>query len=457
MLLGESIREGPLTFCQELLLYSEIFTGRAPTVTRVARIDGPLDTKAFERAADATIAAHEPLRTTWAWRNDEPVAQIKSAKTLPSSTMMVDLALDSDTTALGAALAAPSRFGAMNPPHLRHWLYRRAEDNNLWCFSAHHMAVDAISLKLYGETFRATYQRSSDVPLSTTSIEYAQTQRTWLTTPAAQEELVWWLRKLGQLPSGKLPVRAPSTPSDVAFERQELRLPDAVRTAVVRAARRERVPPAAVFIAAYTQAVSQRSGVARHSVFMNLPGRSLFGAGSTSGACYNSVPFELVGATDASSAIAAAAEVLFEALDRQEVPAPLISLGCVRQGGAALSDRAPITFNVIDHPLSSFRLRGCRLWEVDLDTLGLPKWGHSGPILLQSGQAPTKPSMDWIVAILQSSVVLSVEYPPSYADREDVSSLLAEYENTLRILCGESAEVAPIGNAGLIADWSGSS
>lgn len=455
MQFGPTIREGPLSFCQELLLYRELFSGCAPTITRVVRIEGPLDTGAFERAANETIDAHEPLRATWAWRGSKPIALVKCARNLTSAFRLVNSKDVTDlATGIVEALSATA-VSASNPPHLRHWIFRRREQDHLWVFIGHHMAIDAMSLKLYADTFRSTYEGASKPVLRTTSIEYAQTLQDWLTTSVAQADLNWWLKKLEQLPRGDLPVASASSGSDVGIERQELRLPLSVRNSLLRRARRERAPSAAIFLAAYALTVEQRRNAESHCVFINVPGRNLTGAACASGASYNSVPLILTTASDTSATIAIAAEALFEVLDHQGVPAPLVSLACVRQGGIALPDRIPVTFNVIDHPLQSFRLPGCRLWEVELATLGPPVWGLSGPLALRSDQVPVRPSMDWLVSVLPTSVVVTVEYATHYADRMDVSAFLAEYEATLHQFCDGLEVGEDTIDAGLVADWTG--
>jgi hypothetical protein len=454
MQFDEVVREGPLSFCQELLLYNELLSRVPPTVTRLVRIDGPLDVLSFTCASEAVIAAHEPLRTSWVWQQHEPVAHVKSNRNLPASTIVSDLEPEQDSVAVVAAALAPTGLAAICPPHLRHRIFRRRDSDHLWVFSGHHIAVDAISLKLYAETFRASYTRSPEVHLRTTSIEYARTQRTWLASDSAQAELLWWLRKLEPISREELPVRPPAKASDNWLERQELRLPIEVRSAVLRTARGEKSPPAAVFLAAYAQTVNRRLPRATHCVLTNVPVRNLEGATSTSGACYNSLPLVLAAEDSAAAAISTAANALFDALDQQGVPAPLINLACIRQGKPPLPDRVPVTFNVVDHPLSEFRLPGCRLWEVDLISLGPPAWGHSGPTVLRSNQTPVRPSMDWMVSLLPSSIVLTVEYNASYADREDISAILSEYEATLRRLCSALTQDVSAGDCGLVADWS---
>jgi hypothetical protein len=447
------VREGPLSFCQELLLYKELFDKCPPIISRVAYIDGPLDTHAFERAISTVITAHEALRTTWAWRQVEPVAQVKFAKSLPPSVIVTDLTAEPDKISTVLATAMPTRFSAIMPPHMRNWIFRRGENDHLWVFGVHHLAADALSLKLYSDTFRASYDRLPEVLSVTTSIEYAQTLRAWLTSFEAQTELEWWLCKLEQIPHMGLPVRTLSKKSIVGRERLELRLPGDVRDAALLTARRERAPAAALFLAAYVQVACERLCESKTCVITNVPGRSLPGAASTTGACYNSVPLVVSSAPSGSAAICAAADALFEALDHQSVPAALISLGNVRLGHLPLSDLIPVSFNMIDHPLAGFRLPDCRLWEVDLATLSSPKWGYSGPVPIWYGQESPRPSMDWMVSMLPTSVVITVEYSPFHADREDVRELLEEYECVLRTLIGSTVNGVSISDPGLIADW----
>ena len=153
-------QSGPLSFCQELLLYQEIFSGIPPTISRVATIRGSFDVPAFERAANATIKQHEPLRSTWEWRSGEPVCSILPFDpALPSVSV-----LDCDAESLGAASAGPMGMTGSGLPHMRHWLVRVCDNEHLWVFGAHHMAADAVSLKLYAETFCQAY---AGLPIAT--------------------------------------------------------------------------------------------------------------------------------------------------------------------------------------------------------------------------------------------------------------------------------------------------
>lgn len=441
-------QSGPLSFCQELLLYQEIFSGIPPTISRIAKICGALDLPAFERAANATIKQHEALRSTWEWRFGEPVCNILPFDpALPSVSV-----LDCDPEGLGIASAGPMGMAGSDPPHMQHWLVQFGDQEHLWVFGAHHMAADAVSLKLYAETFRQAY---TGLPIEnggpTASIAYAGAQREWLRSRAAQDEFDWWQRRLGEIETQRLPVAAASAASTVAAERQELRICTDART-VIDAARYARVPVATLFLTAYAKTVAARQGAASTYVFTNLAGRSLRGASSATGAFYNSVPIRLSGQANLKAAIAETANSLFEALDHQEVPVALLSLGAVERGGLPLADRFPVSFNVVDHPLASFSLPGCQLMETDGSTLTRPRWGHSAPTPLGNGTSSTRATMDWLVTVMPTSIVITLEYTPQFVDPDDVRSLLLDYRTVLSALFAERP-VSTSGEAGLIADW----
>jgi hypothetical protein len=232
-----------------------------------------------------------------------------------------------------------------------------------------------------------------------------------------------------------------------------MRLSVGIRNAVLIIARREKTTAAAVFLAAYMNVVRNRHVDSIHCVITNVPGRSLPGAANASGAFYNSVPLILPLVDSNFEAISAATNALFDALDHQNVPAPLISMANIRQGGAALPDIAPVSFNVTSNPLCDFELPGCRLWEVDLATLAHPKWGHLGPIQIPARQDATKQFMDCIVSILPASIVVTVEYTTAHADPKDVKAFLTEYEAALREICDGAIDDSVVGRPGLVADW----
>lgn len=451
------IRSGPMSFCQELLLFGELFEGYAPTITRLVRITGPLDVTAFNFAALSTIADHEPLRSTWAWNDCEPVSQVVDLQSLSSPVIQATPSQAGDAQATRTFVSGVlGSFSSDTPPQMRHGLMAMGDHDYLWVFGVHHMAADAMSLKRYAETFSAAYAAAPGSTQPTGSIDYAQNQRKWLTSTEAQAQYDWWLQTLAQIGPQTLAVRAATSPSPHGIERQELRLPKGVRSEIVQYARRHRVPPAAVLLAAFARTIRSRLPASEVSILTNVPGRSLPGSSVATGAFYNSVPLRLEAREGKPEReVVTVAEALFKALDHQEVPISLLSLGAARRGAMPLADRLPVSFNVVEHPVTAFILPGCRLHEVDARTLDAPQLGYSAPAPVQSAVFPSRALMNWLVCLLPAAVVISAEYSPNHSDPADVKAILGEFEaelvalvelhtNTLTTISSDQA---------LVADW----
>ena len=447
------IRTGPLSFCQELLLLSEILQGCAPTVSRLVRIDGDLDIAAFAAAAQSTIAAHEPLRSICIWRSGEPRSQVSTPEDVALGCQFDEVRSGRDLTSFLRAVYDPATFAAGRVPQMRHSLVRVQDNAHLWAFGVHHMAADAISLARYAETFRQSYAGVAVSPRPTASIEYAETQRAWLSSCEAQIHFEWWLRMLDAIDPEPMPVKAP-VPSPLSGRtRRELRLAGGGRSAVVRRAREWRVPQAAIFLAAFARTIAKRRSTSCVTVLTNVPGRSLPGASDATGAFYNTVPLPLpTQAENARSASAVAAEALFQVLERQEVPAPLLSLGALRRGAAPLAARFPITFNVVEHPLAGFRLSGCRIRDVDIATLEQVTWDSGGAMPLSTPHSFGRGSMDWLISVLPSALVIVVEYDADQCDPEDLRSLMEAYGDEIHSFM-EFSGTQQACDPSLVADW----
>ena len=438
------VRTGPLSFCQEMLLHIEALQGYPPLVSRLVRIDGNFDASAFAAAAQATIAAHEPLRSVCLWRSGEPFSFVLEAEDVDSCCSFENPA------SLAVLRLADDRtvFAAGRAPQMRHHLFRIGRNLHLWQFGVHHVAADAVSLQHYAETFRRSYVGES-LPLQlTTSIDYARSQHAWLGSHEAQMQFEWWMRQVDLITTTPLPVRAPASPSGFGRARQESRWPVSRRNLLAQRAREWRVPPVAVFLAAFAQTLAARRAASQVVVLTNVPGRSLSGASTTTGAFYNTVPLTIpTQAGDARAASAAAAEALFQALDRQEVPTSLLSLAASRRGASPLTSIIPFTFNLVDHPLAGFELPGCCLREINAATLEPVTWG-SGKFAISAASG----SMDWLVTVLPSALVVAVEYDAALCDADDVHAMIDEYKTDLSFFFGPEATENP-GDPSLVADW----
>jgi hypothetical protein len=171
------------------------------------------------------------------------------------------------------------------------------------------------------------------------------------------------------------------------------------------------------------------------------------------GAFYNTVP--LIISTQAENGRVAstnAAEALFQVLERQEVPAPLLSLGASTNGAAPLAAKFPITFNVVDHPLAGFQLGGCSLREIDISTLERATWDSGAPTPLSTAHGLGRGSMDWLISVLPVALVIAVEYDADQCDADDLRSLMEAYgEQVCAFVGSDNRERA--GDPSLVVDW----
>ncbi len=126
--------------------------------------------------------------------------------------------------------------------------------------------------------------------------------------------------------------------------RFEVRVGGSLPGALHSLVRNQRIPFLAVILAAIGTTIASRIGSSAVSVLSLVGGRSLPGAQNTMGACYNSIVLTLRESLVSSEAalLGNAAQAVFDALSRCEVPAGLISKACVERGLGAVHGRFPV-------------------------------------------------------------------------------------------------------------------
>jgi len=114
-------------------------------------LDGPLDAERLARALAQVVERHEALRTTIQVVDDQPVLKVEPAA--PPALALVDLgALPAAARAeelerrLAGEAARP--FDLACAPLYRATLYRLAEAQHLFAFTAHHVVFDGWSTGL---------------------------------------------------------------------------------------------------------------------------------------------------------------------------------------------------------------------------------------------------------------------------------------------------------------------
>lgn len=183
------------------------------------RIKGPLRVEVFEHSLDEIMRRHEPLRTTFAVKDDRPVQII--APPSPFRLRVVDLtgfeeSAREQEVQRQAVAQAEQRFDLARGPLFQVTLYRLADEEYVVLLTRHRMLLDGWSsgvllrelLSLYN-AFSA--ERPSPLPeLPIQFADYVCWQRRWLRSAEGAEHLAYWKRQLaGATPVRNLPYDRP--------------------------------------------------------------------------------------------------------------------------------------------------------------------------------------------------------------------------------------------------------
>jgi amino acid adenylation domain-containing protein/FkbM family methyltransferase len=211
----------PLSFAQlRMWLTHQLDPGdRSYNAPAAFQVDGPLSRDVLERALGLMVQRHEPLRTTFAIQDGEPVQVI--GEPAPVHLPVVDLSgLDeparTDELQRRCKLNTEQLFSLEHGPLFRFELVRLGELRHVVIFAMHHIIRDAWSTAIFirelVEHYRAlAANRPVELPaLSIQYADFAHWQTTWLTGDVYREHLAYWRRRLaGELPVLALPLDRP--------------------------------------------------------------------------------------------------------------------------------------------------------------------------------------------------------------------------------------------------------
>jgi len=194
----------PLSWAQERLWFVNQLEGDsgAYTIDLTMRLLGNLNVKALEKAFQAIIQRHEPLRTQFKLKDNKPIQAIASSInfTLPvvqSQPLQVEQLLTE---------AASEPFDLANGSVLRVKLWQVGADEYVLLLAIHHIAADGWSLGVLIDELSAYYRSFSTgtkADLPTLPIQYADFalwQRQWLTNEVLERQLSYWKQQLKGIP-----------------------------------------------------------------------------------------------------------------------------------------------------------------------------------------------------------------------------------------------------------------
>ncbi|MFH0518034.1 amino acid adenylation domain-containing protein [Streptomyces sp. M41] len=201
--------KGParLTVDQERIWLIHQFDESSPVynVFFGARLRGRLDAPAMERAVNAVITRHEPLRTTFEMAGERPVQIVHD--TMPITIRHEDL------TEVPDARRESELFRLVNDevsvpldikagPPLRVVIYRLADDEHVMVTTVDHLVWDRQSAGIF-ESETAEYYRAfvtggeaalPELPIQ--YADYAEWQPHWLAHEVSRRQLPYWRKQL---------------------------------------------------------------------------------------------------------------------------------------------------------------------------------------------------------------------------------------------------------------------
>ncbi|MCB8765707.1 amino acid adenylation domain-containing protein [Planktothrix agardhii 1029] len=194
----------PLSWAQERLWFVNQLEGEsgAYTIDLTMRLLGNLNVKALEKAFQAIIQRHEPLRTQFKLKDNKPIQAIASSinftlSIVQSQPLQVEQLLTE---------AASEPFDLDNGSVLRVKLWQVGADEYVLLLAIHHIAADGWSLGVLIDELSAYYRSFSTgtkADLPTLPIQYADFavwQRQWLTNEVLERQLSYWKQQLKGVP-----------------------------------------------------------------------------------------------------------------------------------------------------------------------------------------------------------------------------------------------------------------
>ncbi|MGA9381124.1 MAG: amino acid adenylation domain-containing protein, partial [Phormidium sp.] len=209
----------PLSWAQERLWFVNQLEGKSSAYTMpfTIRLLGNLNVKALEQAFAQLVQRHEPLRTRFQIKNNQPIQIIDQnlSFTLPVINLQH---LPEAKTQLKAQLTEEARkpFDLANGSVLRVKLWQIAPLEYVLLFAIHHIASDGWSMGVLIAEVSAYYRgmaTGTAIELPALPIQYADYavwQRQWLTNQVLERQLTYWKQQLtGAPPLLELPTDRP--------------------------------------------------------------------------------------------------------------------------------------------------------------------------------------------------------------------------------------------------------
>ena len=247
----------PLSFAQETLWFLDRLAPGRPTynVPMCFRLRHALQVDVLRNALAAVVARHESLRTYFSEDANGPVQIVQPEIDIDLVVTRVGDEAQLRELAMGMARQP---FDLSSAPLWRASLLELAPDDNVLVVVAHHIILDAWSLGVFTNELAVAYAAAKEggkpqlEPLPIQYVDYAEWQREWLQGETLDKLVRHWRGRLEGAPLLDFPTDR-ARPSSLTFDGTSLlrSMPGDICTAVGAFARRERVTPYTVYLAAF--------------------------------------------------------------------------------------------------------------------------------------------------------------------------------------------------------------
>jgi amino acid adenylation domain-containing protein len=327
----------PLSFAQQRLwVLDEMAPGRTEyNIPFAVHLSGRLDTAALDAGLREIVRRHEPLRTSFAVVDGQPV-QVIAPPPDPDTRWLplVDLSGLPQTRRIAEAQRlsrgeAGLPFDLRRGPLLRSMLLRLAEEEHAVLLTMHHIVSDGWSVGVLVREIAALYtafSRREPSPLPELPVQYADFalwQRHWLEGPRLNAQFSYWMRRLAGLPALELPTERPR-PTAQSFRggHQAFELPASVGQGLRSLAESEGATLFMVLLAAFALLLRRESGQEDVVVGTDVAGRTQYGLENLIGFFINQLVLrvDLSGDPAFRELLGRVREVTLDAYSNQDFP-----------------------------------------------------------------------------------------------------------------------------------------
>jgi fengycin family lipopeptide synthetase D len=263
----------PLTSAQERMYVQEQFdgVGTAYNIPLLVKLQGEVDINKMKLVWQGLVQRHEPLRTSFAWKNGQILQQIHEEAILEVDEVYGN---NNETEALFKSFIQP--FDLARAPLCRAQVVHTERQESYLFVDLHHIIADGISMKVLLHDFMALYENKALPSVGVQYKDYATWYNKQLNTPWMADQIEYWKEQL----AGPLPVL--NMPSD--FPRPQARsftgevisftLPQDIVLKLEQIAQKEELTQHSLLFSVYTLLLQKYTGQEENMIGSLVAGRT---------------------------------------------------------------------------------------------------------------------------------------------------------------------------------------